>query len=89
MAKNELQSAADSLQQAAEAAQKNDARERLREQSDQFSALADAASGPDHGKLARHEYILTEIADEAPDAADHIETALESIRAYRETIEGV
>lgn len=89
MTQSDLQNAAESLAEAATATKEETARERLRNQSDQFSTLAKSDSGADHGKLARHEHILTEIAEDAPEAADLIDDALESIRAYRETIEGV
>lgn len=89
MTRTELDNAADSLRTAADLAHGNQSTERLREQSAQFEELTEADTGPDHGKLARHEHILSEIADEEVEAADHIESALESIRAYRETLEGV
>lgn len=89
MTRKELTEAADSLRTAAKNAQSDETSERLRNQSEKFDSLADADRGPDHGKLAHHEHILTEIADEDPAAADHVEAALESIRAYRETVEGV
>lgn len=90
MARDELADAAASLQNAADAAADDETRERLENQSSQFANLAEADHGPDHGKLARHEHILTEIADEnSGDVADQVEDALESIRAFRETVEGV
>lgn len=90
MTRDELRTAAESLNGAAEAAGDGEARDRLREQSTQFDSLADADRGPDHGTIARHEHILTELAaDEGGETAEHIEAALESIRAYRETVEGV
>ena len=89
MTREQLQSAAASLRDAADVATDPNAASRLQDQADQFDALATADRGPDHGRLARHEHILTEITDEEPDAAEKIESALESIRAYRATIEGV
>jgi hypothetical protein len=89
MTREKLTEAADSLRQAAESAQSDEASERLQNQSEKFDSLADADRGPDHGRLAHHEHILTEIADENPAAAEYVEAALESIRAYRETVEGV
>jgi hypothetical protein len=89
MTRKELTEAADSLRRAAEAAQKDETRERLRNQSEKFDSLADADRGPDHGQLAHREHILTEIKNDESEAADYIEAALESIRAYRETVEGV
>ncbi len=89
MTRENLAAAAETLHTAADAASE-DARDRLENQADEFETLADADRGPDHGKLARHEHILTDIADdEGGEVADHIEDALDSIRAYRETVEGV
>ena len=89
MTREELTEAADSLREAAEVAEKDETRERLRDQSEKFDSLTDADRGPDHGQLAHSEHILTEIAGDENEAADYIEAALESIRAYRETVEGV
>lgn len=91
MARNELEAAADALGLAAQATIDGETSDRLREQSAQFESLANADRGPDHGRIARHEHILTEIAERegSGETTDHIETALESIRAYRETVEGV
>lgn len=89
MTRDELQNAAELLEQAAKAAQDDEARERLEDQAAAFETLSNADRGPDHGKIARHEHILTEIAAGEEAAAEHIEAALESIRAYRSTVEGV
>jgi hypothetical protein len=89
MTREELRDAAESLRQAADAAT-DAASGRLREQANKFDDHADADRGPDHGRLAHHEHVLTEIADdEGGEVADHVEAALDSIRAYRETVEGV
>lgn len=89
MTQSDLQRVADSLERAAEATKQETAQERLRKQSTQFRNLAESDAGADHGKLARHEHILTEIAEDAPETGDYIDEALGAIRAYRETIEGV
>jgi predicted glycosyl hydrolase (DUF1957 family) len=89
MTRGELTEAAEALRRAAQRAANDESRDRLKAQADQFDNLAEADRGPDHGRLARHEHILTEIADEDDAAAAEIETALESIRAYRQTVEGV
>lgn len=89
MTRGELVEAAEALRRAAERAESEQGRDRLQDQADQFERLAEADRGPDHGRLARHEHILTEIADEDDGAAADIEAALESIRAYRQTVEGV
>lgn len=90
MARENLEDAAESLQTAADATADEATRERLETQSTQFADLATADRGPDHGKLARHEHILTDIAGNAEaDVAEHVEDALASVRAFRETVEGV
>jgi hypothetical protein len=89
MTRGELEATADALRRAASGATSDRARDRLEDQASQFDRLAEAERGPDHGRLARHEHILTEIASRERDAVADIETALESIRAYRQTIEGV
>ncbi len=89
MSRDELQQVAATVERAADRTDSTEVRERLQAQSAEFDDLATADRGPDHGKLARHEHILSEIAEESPDVADDIEDALEAIHAYRETIEGV
>ncbi|WP_408959881.1 hypothetical protein [Natrinema sp. 74] len=90
MARDELEDAAESIERAADAAADEEAAERLRNQAAKFADYADADRGPDHGQLARHEHILTDIADdESGDVASNLEDALESISAFRETVEGV
>ena len=89
MSREDLQAASKHLKAAAEAAE-GDARERLHEQSDQFARLADREHGPDHGRLARHESILDDVAAaEGGEVAEHVEDALDAIHAYRETLPGV
>jgi len=89
MSGEQLRRASQHLQAAAEVAD-GDVRERLHEQSDHVARLAERDRGPDHGRLARHERTIDNIADSAGEAvATHVEDALESIHAYRETIEGV
>jgi hypothetical protein len=84
-----LRRASQHLKAAAEVADDED-RERLHEQSDQFARLAERERGPDHGRLARHERVIDDVATSAnDDVASHVEDALERIHAYRETIEGV
>lgn len=90
MTRDELENAAESIEEAAAAASDDEARERLQNQAAKFEDYATADRGPDHGQLARHEHILKDIAgDEGGDVADHLDDALESISAFRSTIEGV
>ncbi|WP_254762644.1 DUF7553 family protein [Natrinema marinum] len=90
MARDELENAAESIEQAADAASDEEAQERLQNQAAKFADYADADRGPDHGQLARHEHILNDIADdEGGDVESNLEDALESISAFRSTVEGV
>ncbi|QCC58698.1 hypothetical protein NP511_09510 [Natrinema thermotolerans] len=90
MARDELENAADAIEAAAAAAADDEAQERLENQAAKFAEYADADRGPDHGQLARHEHILNDIADEeGGDVASKLADALESISAFRETVEGV
>jgi hypothetical protein len=90
MSREHLQRASRRLRTAAEAATDEGAADRLREQADEFATHADRDRGPDHGRLARHERILNEIAADENDAVSSaIEDALEEIRAFRATVDGV
>ncbi|MCU4742228.1 hypothetical protein OB955_04675 [Halobacteria archaeon AArc-m2/3/4] len=86
-----LATAARSLREASDAADDDEVAERLASQADQFERHADGDSSPDHGRLARHEHILSSISDDEGDteAAEHVGEALAAIRSYRETVEGV
>ncbi|WP_338740192.1 DUF7553 family protein [Haloplanus salilacus] len=87
MTVSELERASDELDAAAELAD-GDASERLATQADHLAELAE--TGADHGRLARHENTLRELeADAGDDVAARIDAAMDSITAYRETIEGV
>ncbi|GAB3032949.1 DUF7553 family protein [Natronobiforma cellulositropha] len=89
MTSDSLETAAQALSEASDEAS-GEAATRLESQADQFASLATDPSGLDHGKLARHEHILTSIADaEGGAVADHVEEALASIKSYRSTLEGV
>ena len=90
MSRDELEHAAKSIRQAADAASDDEAQDRLQNQAATFDDYADADRGPDHGQLARHEHILNNIADDEGGAvASNLEDALASISAFRETVEGV
>lgn len=90
MAHEHLERASELIDAAADAATHDDATERLRTQADEFATHADGDRGPDHGRLARHERILTEIAEaEGGTVAAKIDEAIDAVRAYRETIDGV
>lgn len=90
MTREHLDAAREHIAAAADAATHEDATERLRKQADEFEKHATGDHGPDHGRLARHERILTEIAEaEGGTVESELDTALDEIRAYRETIDGV
>jgi len=87
MALERLQRASEELTAAAELAD-GDERDRLERQAEQFADLGE--TGADHGRLARHENALREIKDASSDeVGERIDTAMEAITAYRETIDGV
>jgi hypothetical protein len=89
MTRDALAEASTLLRDAAEAAT-GDHRGQLYEQADQLARLADADRGPDHGRLARHEHVLTDVASEAgDDVTAKVEAALDAVRDYRSTVEGV
>lgn len=89
MSRDQLTEAVEALRDGAEAVADETARQRLRDQADQFAAIADGERDADHGKLARHEHILSELAEEHPVVEAQVDAALESIRSYRATLEGV
>jgi len=87
MAHDQLERASEELRAAAELAT-GEAADRLSSQADTVEKLA--ATGADHGRLARHENALREIKADADEAVvDHIDEAMSAITAYRETIDGV
>lgn len=88
--REELSTASDRLESAAEDASSDDARERLTDLAGQLDTLAARDQDPDHGRLARIESALDEVQSEESDAvAAAVEDALDDIHAFRETIEGV
>lgn len=90
MTREQLQAASEALRNASEQTTDSDLQQRLHEQSDQFARLATAERGPDHGRLARHLNVLSEISESLDgDAASLVDDAEEAITAYRETVEGV
>lgn len=90
MSREELQAASSRLREAAGQATEDTAEERLYQQSRDLAELATADRGPDHGRLARIEQTLTDVADDTdPAAVEEIEAALSHIRDYRETVDGV
>jgi gas vesicle protein len=89
MVRDELRTASNELREAAEAAS-GEAKDRIYEQSNQLATLATRDQDPDHGRLDRHMHALAELMDETDgEIHDHIETAREAVRSYREGVPGV
>lgn len=63
--------------------------ERLQNQADELSGLAERDREPDHGRIARHQQKLKDIKEVAPAAAEAVDEANERLSEYRETVEGV
>jgi len=90
MARDELRRVSDRLREASEAADEDEVRDRLYDQSDEFARMATADRSPDHGRLARHENILAEIRKNANETVgEHIDEAKAAIAEYREDLPGV
>jgi len=90
MVREELQTASELLREASDAADADEASERLAEQADEFADLATADRDPDHGRLARHERIVGDAAsDENETVREKVDEAIDRVHAFRETIEGV
>lgn len=90
MTRQELATAAETLKKASDRATEADVKSGLDEQAAQMARLSDADRGPDHGRLARHERMLSNLADQTDqETAELISDALADIRDYRSTIEGV
>jgi hypothetical protein len=86
--REDLRAAADSLAEAASHAD-GERRERIETQAEALADLADRERGPDQGRLDRHTNVLRELAAPGDDAAEHVERAIEHVRAYRSTVGGV
>jgi hypothetical protein len=94
-----LATAAELLDDAAGSAS-GDESDRLREQADAVAALAARDRGPDHGRLARIEHVLTDVResvaaegddddDDDGETAETVDRALAELREYRSGVEGV
>lgn len=83
-----LRGASDVLREAGESIEGSGA-ERLREQADQLSMLAERDQPPDHGRIARHQQKLKDIKEAEPATAAAIDEANTLLNDYRETVEGV
>lgn len=85
----ELRDAAESLDAARDGAN-GEAADRLAGFADRVLKMADADRGPDHGSLARLEHGLQDVQEDLDDdGAAAVDDALDHVKAYRETVEGV
>ncbi|WP_436923448.1 DUF7553 family protein [Halosimplex amylolyticum] len=90
MTRENLADASDTLESAADATTDDDAAERLESLADQLDSLSTRDRDPDHGRLARIENALHDLEESSSDdVAELIESAHESVVAFRETVEGV
>jgi hypothetical protein len=87
MTREDLADASTTLESAAGETSDDDAAERLASLADQLDTLATRDRDPDHGRLARIENALNDLEDS--DVGDSVESAHESVVAFRETVEGV
>lgn len=90
MSRGKLRTASEELELASTVVPDAELTKRLVDHSSQLGQLATTERGPDHGRLARHERSLSEIKESVDVATgEHIDAALDHIRAYREAVEGV
>jgi hypothetical protein len=90
MTREELATASDLLESAAEDTASEDARGRLSDLADQLDRLSTADRGPDHGRLARIQSALADLGDgDGADVAATLEDADDQLNAYRSDLEGV
>ena len=90
MTRENLAAASDRLEAAAAATTDDEAAERLRDLAGQLETLAERDRAPDHGRLARIENALGDLAGTVDaDAKAEIDAAHDAVVAFRETIDGV
>ncbi|WP_248515798.1 DUF7553 family protein [Salinarchaeum laminariae] len=89
MTREQLQSASDRLRDVtAEAPEELAAR--IEDQADRLHDLAERDYSVDHGTLARVETKLGNLKDDGPSSVEEaVDAALEDVRAFRSTVEGV
>jgi len=87
MTRANLADASDTLASAVDETSDDDAAERLTSLADQLDSLATRDRDPDHGRLARIENALNDLEDS--DVTEQVQSAHESVLAFRETVDGV
>src|SRR6056297_2584190 len=89
MTRDELIAASESLEDAAAGADAEVA-DKLSAQAETLATLADREKGPDHGRLAKIEHSLRSLQESVDeDGIDLIAAALDHVKAYRSTVDGV
>ncbi|PCR92746.1 DUF7553 family protein [Natrinema ejinorense] len=84
----QLQQARDDLEEAAKSADSDDVREDIRETTDAFADYATSDTAPDHAILDERLNTLRQVRERADgDTADKVESAIETVEDYRETVE--
>jgi len=90
MSREDLTRAADLLHEASAEMEDEPLAERTSGVAEQLERFANADHGPDHGRIARMENTLREIAaDTEGDVRTTVEEAHEHLSAYRSTVQGV
>jgi len=90
MTRENLATASERLEAAAQATGDDDAAERLRDLAGQLESLAERDRRPDHGRLARIENALGDLAETVDaDTSAEIDAAHDAVVAFRETVDGV
>ena len=90
MTRDELATASDLLEAAAENTENDRASERLTELAGQLERLSTADRGPDHGRLARIQSALNDLqSGDGADVAERIGEADDAIDEYRSDLDGV
>ncbi|MBZ6494691.1 DUF7553 family protein [Natrinema longum] len=83
-----LQQARDDLEKAAESADSDDVRGDIRETTDAFADYVMGDTAPDHAILDARLNTLRQVRERADGTtADKVESAIETVEDYRETVE--
>lgn len=89
MTRDELIAASESLETTSDGAD-GDLADKLSAQAETLAMLAEREKGPDHGRLAKIEHSLRSLQESADEeGAGLIDDALDHVKAYRSTVEGV
>ncbi|QCW01925.1 hypothetical protein [Natrinema pallidum] len=84
----QLQRARDDLEEAAKSADSDDVREDIHETTDAFADYAMGDTTPDHAILDERLNTLRQVRERADgDTVDKVESAIETVEDYRETVD--